>query len=73
MSPTSPYLEDGVEDELTEPSDVPLSPRLVPLPLLWAVELVAPQSLHELRRVDLELGRVDFGKLFESEGPAVET
>lgn len=68
-----PYLEDGVQHKLAESSHVSLSSGLVPLPVLWAVELVSPQSLHELGRVDLELLRVNLGELLEGERPAMQT
>ena len=65
------YLEDRVQHELAEPSHVALATSLVPLPLLGVVELVSPEPLHQLRRINLELGGIDLSKLFESKGPAM--
>ena len=68
----STNLEDGVEHKLAEPSHVSIPASLVPLPLLGVVELVAPETLHQLRSLDLELVGVDLGKLLERESPAME-
>ena len=65
-------LEDGVEHELVEAARVSLAALGGPLLLAGAVEVVAPEALHELGHLDLELGRVDLGELLERERPAME-
>jgi len=65
---------DGVEDPLDESTlGCGLGHCLDPLFGLGVVESIAPEVLHHLVQVDLELGGVHLGELLESEGPAVET
>jgi len=45
---------------------------LDPLLGLGVVESIAPEVLHHLVQIDLELGGVHLGELLEREGPAVE-
>lgn len=67
-------LVDGVQDVLGEPSHVgSILGRAGPLLLLGAVVPVSPQVLHQLRLLDLELGRVHLGELLQGEGPAVKS
>ena len=66
------HLVDWVEDVLREATHEPGPGRLRPLLVLGVVELVAPQALHQFRLLDLELVRVDLGKLLERERPAVQ-
>lgn len=65
-------LEDRVEHELVEAAHVAGFSRATPLLLGSVVEVVAPESLHELWHLDLELGRVDLGELLEGESPSVQ-
>ena len=64
--------EDWRQDELAVATGVAVATALVPLTGLCVVELVTPESLHELGDLDLELGRVHFGKLLQGVRPAVE-
>jgi len=65
-------LEDRVQHELDETAGVALGVGLCPLLLRWRVEVVAPEALHQLWHLDLELGRVELGELLEGERPSVE-
>ena len=67
------HLEDGVQDELVETTDESFTSDLVPLLGLGVVELVSPETLHELEWLDLELAGVDLSELFDGEGPVVQT
>lgn len=66
-------LEDRVEHELVETAHVALIRGSAPFLLARAVEVVAPEALHEFGHLDLELGRVDLGELLERESPTVQT
>lgn len=66
-------LVDGIEDPLDEASlGGGLAHLLDPLFGLGVVESIAPEVLHHLVQIDLELGSVHLGELLEREGPAVE-
>lgn len=66
-------LVDGIEDPLDETTlGGGLGHLLDPLLGLGVVESIAPEVLHHLVQVDLELGGVHLGELLEREGPAVE-
>jgi len=65
---------DGIEDPLDETSlGSSLGHHFDPLLGLGVVESIAPEVLHHLVQIDVELGGVHLGELLESEGPAVET
>ena len=66
------HFVDGIQNELAEPADKALSPRLVPLAGSGRVELVAPKTFHQLGRLDLELVGVHFRNLLHCEGPPVK-
>ena len=65
-------LVNGVEDELSESTDISLTTSLVPLLLTGTVEVVSPESGHELGGLDTELGSIHLSEVLEGEGPAVE-
>ncbi len=68
------YLVDGIQHKLTETTNVTLAAcGLAPFPFLGIIELISPETLHELGRLNFELGGVNFGKLFQGESPPVET
>ena len=68
-----PHLKDWIQNELAESSREAFPSSLVPLLFLAIEELVSPETLHEFGGLNLELVRVDLGKLLEGEGPSVQT
>ena len=69
----SERLVDWIENPLDESSlGGGLGHGLDPLLGLGVVESIAPEVLHHLVQIDLELGGVHLGELLEREGPAVE-
>ena len=70
------YLVDGIKDVLCETAlsvKGHLGIAFVPLLLALAVELVTPQSLHDLGLVDLEHVDVHASEVLQGERPAVES
>jgi hypothetical protein len=43
-----------------------------PLLFLGIVKLIPPQALHQLGWLNLELGRIEFGKLFHGKSPTMK-
>ena len=70
---TNADLVNGSENELGESTVVSITTGLVPLFILGVVEVVTPESLHQLGLLDSELGRVQLSELLQRESPAMQT
>ena len=66
------YLVDGLQDVLSETTAGTVTLVLDPLLLSSMVELVTPQTLHQLLLRHLELAGVQLGEVLEGEGPAMQ-
>ena len=66
-------LVDGIQNELAETSSKSFTFARAPFVLALAVEMVSPQTVHQLGRLYLELGSIDLSKLLKRECPAMET
>lgn len=67
-----PHLVDGVQDVLSETTAGIVTLVLDPLLLTSMVELVTPQTLHQLLLRHIELAGVQLGKVLEGKGPAMQ-
>ena len=67
------YLVDGIKNELTETSNVVFTLlRLGPFLFFGVVEVITPELLHHLSRLNFEFGGVHLSKLLQGESPSVE-
>ncbi len=66
-------LEDGIENEGGESTSVSISSGVAPLLLGSVVEVVAPETVHELGGLNAELGGIHLSEVLEGEGPSVQT
>ena len=67
------HLEDGVQHKLAESSHTTFTSVLWPFSVLGVVELVTPETFHQLGCLNLKLFSIDLSKLFQSKGPSMET
>ena len=67
------YLEDVVQNELTEGSHAATLWGLSPLLGLQVEETVSPQFCHHFLLIDAKFSAVHLSKLLQGESPAVET
>merc|ERR1719208_527915 len=66
------HFVDGIQNELTERSDVVLGLSLAPLLGLGVEEVGTPQFLHQFIDINAEFSCVQFRELLEGKGPSVK-